>query len=98
MCRPALQVELPVNSGTYVPISQQWLLVRAGPNATITRGGQQIYNAGLGKCLDVCTDASVYSQCGHPGNIYLEVSDLSNFYAILLFMEWTGGAASHAIA
>ncbi len=96
----ALQVELPVGSGSYVPVSQQWLLVRAGPNASITRGGQQIYNTGLGKCLDVCTDASVYSQCGHPGNIFLEVTSClqleclpccDNFGTVdVLFPECTG--------
>ena len=57
-------------------ISQQWLLVRAAPSTNGTRGGQQIYNTGLGKCLDVCTDASPNSQCGHSGNIYLQVHPL----------------------
>ncbi len=74
MYADGVQAELPLGSGNLVPIAQQWLLVRAGPNPTITRGGQQIYNAGLGKCLDVCTDGGPASQCGHSGNIYLEVT------------------------
>ena len=45
-----LQVQVPAGSGNYVPINQQWLLVRPGAL------GQQIYNVGLGKCLDICND------------------------------------------
>lgn len=86
-----LQVELPLSSGNYVPISQQWLLVRAGTNVSLTRGGQQIYNPSLGKCLDVCKDASPYSQCGHVGNVFLEVKDLvKNLAALLLYFCQTG--------
>ena len=62
------QVQLPVGSGNYVPISQQWLLVRQGAH------GQQIYNTGLSKCLDICTEQPASaSPCGHAGNVYLQV-------------------------
>ena len=63
-----LQVQVPAGSGNYVPISQQWLLVRPGAR------GQQIYNVGLGKCLDICTDRAAASLCGHAGNVYLQAS------------------------
>ncbi len=62
-----MQVQLPAGSGNYVPISQQWLLVRPGSR------GQQIYNVALGKCLDICTDAASPNLCGHAGNVYLKV-------------------------
>ena len=61
-----MQVQVPAGSGNYVPISQQWLLVRPGAR------GQQIYNVGLGKCLDVCSDRAVTGPCGHAGNVYLQ--------------------------
>ena len=57
-----------MGSGNLVPISQQWLLVRRGAR------GQQIYNTGLGKCLDVCIEQPPSaSLCGHAGNVYLQV-------------------------
>ena len=63
-----MQVQVPADSGNYVPISQQWLLVKPG-----TRG-QQVYNVGLGKCLDICTDRGASSLCGHAGNVFLQAS------------------------
>ena len=59
---------MPFGSGNYVPISQQWLLIKRGAH------GQQIYNTGLSKCLDICTEQPASaSQCGHAGNVYLQV-------------------------
>ena len=63
-----VQVQVPAGSGRYVPINQQWLLVRPGAR------GQQIYNIGLGKCLDICNDRAAPSLCGHAGNVYLQAS------------------------
>ena len=60
-------MQLPADSANFVPVSQQWLLVRPGTQ------GQQIYNVGLGKCLDICTDQADASLCGHAGNVYLQV-------------------------
>ncbi len=77
-----LQVQVPAGSGNFVPINQQWLLVRPGPR------GQQIYNTGLGKCLDICNDKAAPSLCGHAGNVYLQAS------CDLRLKAWLWGAAT----